>query len=104
MASSDEVLATIPVDMEPRWVAVTPDGHRAYVTLTKDQPGDLPTLSAVAVIDTQTNTVAATVTIDHRSNWTQRRGDHTRWSPGLCVQLRRAGCGGRDRHRHQHRH
>jgi DNA-binding beta-propeller fold protein YncE len=70
MASSDEVLATIPVDMEPRWVAVTPDGHRAYVTLTKDQPGDLPTLSAVAVIDTQTtrspppspSTIAATWT------------------------------------------
>jgi YVTN family beta-propeller protein len=74
MASSDEVLATIPVDMEPRWVAITPDGHRAYVTLTKDQPGDLPTLSAVAVIDTQTNTVAATVTIDHRSNLDQPSG------------------------------
>lgn len=74
MASSDEVLATIPVDMEPRWVAIAPDGHRAYVTLSKDQPGDLPTRSAVAVIDTQTNTVAATVTIDHRSNLDQPSG------------------------------
>jgi YVTN family beta-propeller protein len=74
MSSSDEVLATIPVEAEPRWVAITPDGNRAYVTLTKDQPGDLPTLSGVAVIDTQTNTVAATITIDHRSNLDQPSG------------------------------
>ena len=74
MSSSDEVLATIPVEVEPRWVAITPDGNRAYVTLTKDQPGDLPTLSGVAVIDTQTNTVAATITIDHRSNLDQPSG------------------------------
>jgi len=74
MSSSDEVLATIPIEAEPRWVELAPDGNRAYVTLTKDQPGDLPTLSGVAVIDTQTNTVAATITIDHRSNLDQPSG------------------------------
>jgi YVTN family beta-propeller protein len=74
MPSSDEVLATIPVEMEPKWVAIAPDGSRVYVTLTKLQPIDLPTLSGVAVIDTQTNTVTATINIDHPSTALQPSG------------------------------
>ncbi len=33
MPLSSEVLATIPVGMQPRWVAIARDGSRAYVTL-----------------------------------------------------------------------
>lgn len=62
MPSSTDVLATIPVDMEPRWVAIAPDGSRAYVTL-EDVQATGPDLGAVAVIDTRTNTVTATITV-----------------------------------------
>jgi DNA-binding beta-propeller fold protein YncE len=65
MPSSDEVLATIPVEMEPRWVAIAQDGSRVYVTLTKPQPIDLSQLSGVAVINPKTNTVTATINVDH---------------------------------------
>jgi YVTN family beta-propeller protein len=74
MSSSGEVLATIPVDLEPRWVAITPDGNRAYVTLTQHQSGGLPTLTRVAVIDTRTNTVTVTINMDHPSTVFQPSG------------------------------
>jgi YVTN family beta-propeller protein len=63
--SSGEVLATIPVGMEPRWVAITPDGRRAFVTLEELHADGI--LGAVAVIDTQTSAVTATITLDHPS-------------------------------------
>jgi YVTN family beta-propeller protein len=62
MPSSPEVLATIAVGMEPKWVAVAPDGRRAYVTMT-DPPGGGPAKGAVAVIDTWTNTLTATIAV-----------------------------------------
>jgi YVTN family beta-propeller protein len=65
VASTSEVLATIPVGMEPRWVAVTRDGSRAYVTLEEFRPDGI--VGALAVIDTGTNTVAATIALDHAS-------------------------------------
>jgi YVTN family beta-propeller protein len=60
MPSSAEVLATIPVGMVPKWVAVGPDGRRAYVIMS-DSPGPGPPEGAVAVIDTTTNTLTATI-------------------------------------------
>ncbi|MBR0755418.1 hypothetical protein JQ604_24835 [Bradyrhizobium jicamae] len=62
MAASAEILATIPVDMEPKWVAASPDGARAYVTLS-DLSGPGPSKGALAVIDTTTNTVTATIAV-----------------------------------------
>ena len=62
MPSSHEVLATIPVGMAPKWVAVAPDGTRAYVTMS-DPPGAGPAKGAVAVIDTLTNTLTATIAV-----------------------------------------
>ena len=62
MPSSSEVLATIPVEMEPKWVAVAPDGSRAYVTMT-DPPGSGPAAGAIAVIDTGTNTLTDTIAV-----------------------------------------
>jgi len=50
---TDAPLATIGLDGEPRWVAIAPDGRRAYVTMD----------GTVAVIDTVTNTVTATIPI-----------------------------------------
>lgn len=74
MPSSDEVLATIPVEMEPKWVAIARDGSRVFVTLTKLQPIDLPDLSGVAVINAKTNTVTATINVDHPSSGFQPSG------------------------------
>lgn len=65
MPSSTEVMATIPVGMQPRWVALTPAGTRAYVTL-EDVQAEGPDSDGVAVIDTQTNTVTATLTLGFR--------------------------------------
>src|SRR5262245_22258204 len=63
MPSSGGVLVTIPVGMEPKWVAVgRPDGRRAYVTMS-DSPGSGPPEGAVAVIDTTTNTLTATIAV-----------------------------------------
>lgn len=62
MPSSDEVLATIPVGMVPKWVAVGPDGTRAYVTMS-DSSATGPAKGAVAVIDTATHTLMATVAV-----------------------------------------
>ena len=50
MAASAEILATIRVDMEPKWVAVSPDGARAYVTLS-DLSGPGPSKGALAPLD-----------------------------------------------------
>src|SRR5262245_10962516 len=49
--ATNTVVATVPVGGAPRWVAITPDGTRAYVT----------NVGAVSVIATATNTVVATV-------------------------------------------
>jgi len=49
------VAATVPVGSGPTWVAITPDGKRAYVTNTGT--GSVP--GTVSVIDTATNTVGA---------------------------------------------
>jgi YVTN family beta-propeller protein len=46
----------------PRWVAITPDGRSAYVTVDDFNP-DGSSLSAVIVIDTATNKVATTITL-----------------------------------------
>jgi YVTN family beta-propeller protein len=61
MPSADGLLATIPVGLEPKWVAVGPDGTRAYVTMSN--PGAGSPEAAVAVIDTTTNTLMATIAI-----------------------------------------
>ena len=60
MPSSSEVLATIPVGMEPKWVAVGPDGTRAYVTMSTQSS---PPKGAVGVIETATNTLTATLAV-----------------------------------------
>jgi YVTN family beta-propeller protein len=65
MPPSNEVLATIPVGMEPRWVAIAPDGSRAYVTLEEVGPDVFR--GGVAVIDTRTNTLLATIGLGHPS-------------------------------------
>jgi YVTN family beta-propeller protein len=52
---TNTVVATVPVGDFPRGVAITPDGTRAYVTITRGING------MVSVIDTVTNTVVATV-------------------------------------------
>src|SRR5215510_4175093 len=50
---TNTIVANVPVGGAPRWVAVTPDGTRAYVT----------NLGALSVIDTTTNTVVANVPV-----------------------------------------
>lgn len=49
------VTATIEVGENPRWVAVSPDGTRVYVTNEADEN--------VSVIDTATNTVITTIAV-----------------------------------------
>lgn len=61
MPSSSDVLATIPVAMEPTWVAIAADGSRVYVTLEEADADQV--LSTLAVIDTETNTVIATIDV-----------------------------------------
>jgi YVTN family beta-propeller protein len=61
MTSPGEVLATIPVGMEPRWIAIAPDGSRAYVTL-QEFHADV-TLGGVGVIDTRSNTLVTTINV-----------------------------------------
>src|SRR3972149_6497146 len=58
------VIATVPnVGPGPSFIAITPDGARAYVTNVGD--GD-QTGSTVSVIDTTTNAVVATVNVESR--------------------------------------
>ena len=54
--ATNTVIATIPVGIGPRGVAVTPDGSKVYVT-------DSSRLGHVSVIDTATNTVIATIPV-----------------------------------------
>jgi YVTN family beta-propeller protein len=65
MPSSSVVLATIPVGLEPRWVAAAADGQRIYVTLEEFHADGV--LGAVAVIETKANQLAATLTLGHPS-------------------------------------
>ena len=57
-----EVLATIPMAMEPARVAIAPDGSRAYVTMS-ELVAEGPDVDAIAVIDTTTRTVVATIPV-----------------------------------------
>jgi len=61
MPPSSEVLATIPVGLEPKWVAVAPDGRRAYVTRQDRSGATIP--AGVAVIDTHAKALRATVAV-----------------------------------------
>jgi YVTN family beta-propeller protein len=61
MPAADGLVATIPVGMEPKWVAVSPDGNRAYVTMSNLGAGSSG--AAVAVIDTAANVLLATVAV-----------------------------------------
>ena len=54
--ASNTVVTTVGAGIGPRWVAITPDGTRAYVTDSAD-PG------SVSVIDTASNTVIATIAV-----------------------------------------
>src|SRR5712671_688732 len=53
--ATDTVIATIPVDLTPFGVAVSPDGSKVYVTNISS--------NTVSVIDTATNTVSATIPV-----------------------------------------
>ena len=57
------VVATIPVGIFPVGVAFTPDGTHAYVT--NNASSSMSVIGSVSVIATATNTVVATVTVDH---------------------------------------
>src|ERR1700677_3915123 len=100
MPSSSEVLATIPVGMEPKWVAVGPDGTRAYVTTMSTESS--PPEGAVAVIDTVTNTLTATIAVGILPTGAVRR---PRWRPRVrtypSAQRRRVEC---NRHYQERRH
>ena len=61
--ATNTVIATIPVGIGPRGVAVTPDGSKVYVTNVQ-----LPNPSVVSVIATATNTVIATIPLGGESN------------------------------------
>jgi DNA-binding beta-propeller fold protein YncE len=79
VASSSDVLATIPVGMEPRLVALTPDGGRAYVTLEEFRPDGV--VGAVAVIDTATNSLVATIPLHHACGVVVAPDGHTVYVP-----------------------
>ena len=51
---------TIPIGRSPRWVAITPDGRRAYVAVDEGK-ADGSTLGGISVIDIATNTVTTTI-------------------------------------------
>jgi YVTN family beta-propeller protein len=55
-ASSNYVIARIPVDHNPRGLALTPDGRSLFVANRLDD--------TISVIDTRTNRVASTITMD----------------------------------------
>ena len=61
MPASNAVLPTIPVGMEPTWIAIAPDGKRAYVTMSDHVDGSAK--GAVAVIDTQSKTLLTTIAV-----------------------------------------
>jgi YVTN family beta-propeller protein len=61
--SAQQVTATIAIPAgPPRFVAFSPDGKTAYVSVWDDAR----TIAAVAVLDTTSNTVAATIPVDTR--------------------------------------
>ena len=53
-----ELLATVRVSQLPKWVAIAPDGSRAYATLDGQAN---PASGAVAVIDTQSNSLVTAI-------------------------------------------
>jgi YVTN family beta-propeller protein len=55
------VAATVPVGIDPQFVAVTPDGYFVYVTNTGS--------NSVSVIDTTSNTAVATVEFGISPSW-----------------------------------
>jgi len=60
--STNAVVATVPVGIEPVGVAITPDGTRVYVA--NEGPNTSPRVGgSVSVIDTSTNAVVATVPV-----------------------------------------
>ncbi|MEA2462171.1 MAG: hypothetical protein QOH90_2348 [Actinomycetota bacterium] len=65
MPPSTDSLPTIAVDKEPRWVAIAPDGRRAYVTLEDVVGGAFR--GGLAVIDTATNALVTTIDLGHPS-------------------------------------
>jgi len=52
--ATNTVVATVPVGVQPLWVATTPDGAHVYVTNAS---------GTVSVLDAVTNTVVATVPV-----------------------------------------
>ncbi|MCA2225146.1 YncE family protein [Nonomuraea aurantiaca] len=70
-AATNSTIAEIPGDDWPGGVAITPDSSRVYVTNTHDPGGGgeeggtpEPGPGTVQVIDTATNTVTATITVE----------------------------------------
>lgn len=58
----DRIVATIHVGLTPSAIAITPDGHFAYVTNTNSN--DVVGYTSVSVIDLQTNQVVKTIQED----------------------------------------
>ena len=58
--ATNRVIATTPVSAPPQYVAIAPNGQRAYVTTYNDADG---TGHAVQVMNTATNTVMATIPV-----------------------------------------
>jgi YVTN family beta-propeller protein len=69
-ATTNAVVATIPVGLEPRRVAFTPDGLHAYVI----NHGS----NTVSVIDTVSRSVSATIPIGRSPSWIVIRSDGRR--------------------------
>ena len=74
--ATNSVAATISlgISQNPFGVAITPDGTRAYVTISFPN-------NFVSVIDTATNTVVATIPVGVGSN---RGSHHARRDSRLC--------------------
>ncbi|RVW06157.1 YncE family protein [Rhodococcus spongiicola] len=70
-AHADTVTVTIPADVSPRGVAITPDGNHAYVTNDRQD-------GTVSVIDISTNTVTTTIQVGQRPNGVAVTPDGTR--------------------------
>jgi len=60
--SSDEVVAIVPVGDTPTYIALTPDGTRAYAVNSGSQ-GDPNKVGTVSVINTATNTAVKTISV-----------------------------------------
>ena len=76
--ANNTVVATIPVEVDPAGVAITPDGTRAYVANTagNDQTNQFD--RTVSVIDTVRNTVVATILVGFGPNGVAVTPDGTR--------------------------